>query len=103
MSNLALSNSTWIRTRPAARRRKSYWQEAKESRLTLRPIEPTESESQWPAIEEQCKTATTGISQGRKAAIALLRSFRDVSEAETQEQRETWKLLEQALDEDRYH
>ena len=37
------------------------------------------------------------------AAIALLRSWRNVSKDEQQEQPETWELLEQALDEDRYH
>lgn len=103
MSNLALSSTNWIRPSRPVRRRKSYWQEAKGKGLTLRPVELTESVSQWPTMEEQCKTATEGISQGRKAAIALLRSFRDVSEAEAEEQRQTWELLEQALDEDRYH
>jgi hypothetical protein len=46
---------------------------------------------------------STEISEEYKAAIALLRSWRDVSEEDAQEERETWDLLKQALDEDRYH
>lgn len=36
-----------------------------------------------------------------EAAIALLESWRDCSEEEAQEQRETWEFLKKALDEDR--
>lgn len=99
---LALSRSGWVRP-PVRRRRKYLWREAKESRLTLPPVEATENESQWPAMEEQCAAAAANISQGYREAIALLRSLRGVDDEEAQEQRKTWELLEQALDEDKYH
>jgi hypothetical protein len=54
-------------------------------------------------MEEQCKTATGDISPGYKRAIALLRSLRNASEEEAQRQRESWELLKQDLDENKYH
>jgi hypothetical protein len=100
MSGLLQNRSTWTSARPL-RRRKSYWQDAKGSRLTLRPVESTAS--QWPSMDEQCKTTTAGISPGYKRAIALLRSLRNVSEEEAQRQRESWELLKQDLDDNKYH
>jgi hypothetical protein len=100
MSQLVRGKSNWIHPRPV-RRRKGYWQEAKGSRLTLRPVESTAS--QWPSMEEQCKTATGDISPGYKRAIALLRSLRNASEEEAQRQRESWELLKHDLDENKYH
>jgi hypothetical protein len=103
MGQLAPTRSYWIRPRGRVRPRKSDWQEPKGGRLTLRPVESTAS--QWPSKEEQCKTATTtvDISPGYKRAIALLRSLRNASEEEAQRQRESWELLKQDLDENKYH
>ena len=101
MSHVALSRSGW--PRPSVPRRRNLWREARESRLTLPPVETTENESQWPSMEEQCKTATGDISPGYKRAIALLRSLRNVSEEEAQRQRESWELLKQDLDDNKYH
>lgn len=97
------NNSNWIRSRGLrVRRRPNTWQSPKGDKRTLTLV-PSENVSQWPSIEEQCKTATADISPEYKRAIALLRSLRDVGEDEAQRQRETWQLLEHALDEDRYH
>ena len=51
----------------------------------------------------ECETASAETSQQYGAAIALLRSWRNVSKDEQREQCETWELLEQALGEDRYY
>jgi hypothetical protein len=86
-------------------RKRSSWRVPADRRLEVSP-RPTPEGSSWkPAIgaEPQCEIQSTEISEGYKAAMALLRSLRHVSDEEAQEQRETWKLLEQALDEDKYH
>jgi hypothetical protein len=54
-------------------------------------------------MEQQCKAANANISPGYKRAIALLRSLRNTSEEEAQRQRESWELLKEDLDENKYH
>jgi hypothetical protein len=56
-------------------------------------------------MEEQCQTATTTeeISPGYKRAIALLRSLRNVKPEEIEKKRESYDLLVQVMNEDRYH
>ena len=103
MTQLALSRSSnWIRPRPRTRARKDRWPKPEGSSLTLSPEPPTESASEWPPMEEQCKAATASISPGYKRAIELLRSLRNASEEEAQRQRESWELLKQDLDENKY-
>jgi len=100
---LAQRNSQWIRSRnPRVRRRANTWQSPKGDKRTLTLV-PSENVSQWPSIEEQCKTVPADISPGYKRAIALLRSLRNADEAEAQRQRESWELLKQDLDENKYH
>lgn len=68
-----------------------------------------------PAVHEPVATYGTTTKQGRdwseaelaeirrrnQSAIEFLRSLRECSEEEAQEQRETWEFLQKALDEDR--
>ena len=84
------------------RRRPNNWQSPKGDKRGLTLV-PSENTSQWPPMEEQCKTATGDISPGYKRAIALLRSLRNANEEEAQRQRESWELLKQDLDENKYH
>ena len=98
---LAQRNSNWIRSR-GVRRRPNAWQTPKGDKRTL-ALAPSENVSQWPSIEDQCKAESANISPGYKRAIALLRSLRNVSEEEAQRQRESWELLKQDLDENKYH
>lgn len=74
----------------------------KESKLRLVPRDPGEGWGEAIEAEPQ-RESQSEISEGYKAAIALLRSLRNVSAEEAQEQRETWELLERDLDEERYH
>lgn len=100
---LAQRNSQWIRSRgPRGRRRPNAWQSPKGEKRTLTLV-PSENVSQWPSMEDQCKTATADITPGYKRAIALLRSLRNAGEEEAQRQRESWELLKQDLDENKYH
>lgn len=97
------NNSNWIRSRGRrVRRRSNTWQSQKGDKRILTLV-PSENVSQWPSIEEQCKSATANISPGYKRAIALLRSLRHASEEEAQRQRESWELLKHDLDENKYH
>lgn len=101
---LAQRNSN-LRMRSRAtrlRHRSNTWPSPKGERRGLTLV-PSENVSQWPSMEEQCKTATAEISPGYKRAIALLRSLRNPSEEEAQRQRESWELLKQDLDESKYH
>lgn len=85
--------------------KRSAWRVPSENRLRIVP-RPESASGDWGepiGAEPQCEARSTEISEGYKAAIALLRSWRDASEEDAQEQRETWDLLKQALDEDRYH
>jgi len=86
-------------------RKPSWPSPKKENRLTLSPPPQATASAGWGEAQAapECQVSSAEISEGYKAAIALLRSLRNVSESEAQEQRETWELLEQALDEDRYH
>ena len=84
-------------------RRKTGWPKPSEGRLRLSPLSGSARSGRWGEAVPEAQVKTAEISEGYKAAIALLRSLRNVSEEEAQEQRETWEMLEQALDEDRYH
>ncbi len=71
--------------------------------------------SSTPKVHEPVATYDTKAEKGRewseaelaeirrrnRATIELLRSLRECSEEEAQEQRETWEFLQKALDEDR--
>jgi hypothetical protein len=83
-------------------RRPNDWRSPKGDRRSLN-LAPSENVSQWPSIEEQCKRATKDISPGYKRAIALLRSLRNVRPEEIEKKRESYDLLVQVMDEDRYH
>ena|SRR3989442_675756 len=86
-------------------RKPSWPSPKKENRLTLSPPPQSAARVGWgeAQVVPECEVSSAEISEGYKAAIALLRSLRNVSDEEAQEQRETWEMLEQALDEDRYH
>lgn len=107
MGQLAPSKH-WIRSgysRP--QRRAQEWRKPK-GNITLTLVPSPSSDLQWPTddlplFDSQCETTSVEISHGYASAIALLRSLRNVSEQEAQEQRETWELVERDLDEDRYH
>lgn len=103
MAGLPQKNSNWMYPRAhRSHRRPNKWQAPKGDKQAL---ELSERVSSWPSMEEQCKTATATaeISSGYKRAIALLRSLRNVSNEEAQRQRESWELLKQDLDDNKYH
>ncbi len=91
----------YSRPRRGARRRHA-WPDPEENRLRLSPRAHTEAD--WgrsaPSMEQE---SSVEIRQGYAAAIALLRSLRNVDQVERQKQREAWEMLEQDLDEGRYH
>lgn len=84
-------------------RRQNEWQSPKGDKQPA--LNPSEQASSWPSMEEQCKTATATkeISPGYKRAIALLRSLRNVKPEEIEKKRESYDLLVQVMNEDRYH
>jgi len=83
--------------------RKTAWPSPqKENRLTLSPPRRAALGGWEMKGLHKCEE-THEISEGYKAAIALLRSLRNVDEAERQRQRDSWEMLEQDLDEGRYH
>src|SRR5437870_4210133 len=86
-------------------RKPSWPSPQKDNRLTLSPPPQSTANVGWGEAQTapECEVSSVEISEGYKAAIALLRSWRDVSEEDAQEERESWELLKQALDEDRYH
>jgi hypothetical protein len=91
--------------RPVPRTRSGAWPKPKERRLELSPSPHPIAAGDWGGVQAapECQVSSAEISEGYKSAIALLRSLRNVSEAEAQEKRESWELLSQALDEDKYH
>ena len=60
-----------------------------------------EDAANWTAVFKSRKKQQAPLSEGNRAAIALLRSWRAVDPQEQQEQKETWEFLKQALEEDR--
>lgn len=87
----------WIAHSPRPSRRRSQFPDPQGKRFSL---SQTADDSQWEEIKCEAKAE---ISEGYRSAIALLRSLRNVTETEAQEKRESWKLLTEALDEDRFH